>query len=69
MSEKPPKKFSGVFFDHYEEFADRADALDMRKILNDEGHRARFSKDSRGMYQVYAIFNEEPRNLNPGENE
>ena len=59
MKPKPTKKINGVSYDHYAQFENRDYAIETKKRLVDQGHKARFAKDKEGHYQVYVIFNNE----------
>jgi hypothetical protein len=53
------KKFGGLFYQHHLYCDKKNDALDEKKALIAEGHRARFMKDPVfGLYHVYVRFEE-----------
>ena len=59
MKLKPTKRINGVSYDYHSQFGNREDAVKAKQSLVDQGHKVKFSKDRKGIYQVYVIFNKE----------
>ena len=67
MKPKFTRKFDGVIYQYHDQFEERADAVDEKKALIDEGHLARFAKDPvYGFYHVYVRV-EESEDIQPDE--